>query len=92
MRIRPSRLIELIGFWMVAQVSKPWTATVEYAGPALSPDTSYSWTVKTWAVADGKPIGPSPCAESARFDTGLISAADWVNCPATNGGRSPWLG
>ena len=51
-----------------------------YGGPALSPDTTYWWTVQTW---DGKGVR-GPFASAATFDTGLDDGdwhADWIKRP-----------
>ncbi|HYU04744.1 MAG TPA: hypothetical protein VEL02_12945, partial [Jatrophihabitantaceae bacterium] len=56
---------------------------VSYAGPALAPGASYTWSVRTWD-RDGL---ASPFAR-ARFDTGLgdqdWSGASWIR-RATSG-------
>ena len=58
--------------WDSGRVHSTAQAFVPYAGPALDPDATYSWTVQTWAASGG----PGPFAPSAPFDTGLRDA-DW---------------
>ncbi|TDD87810.1 alpha-L-rhamnosidase [Actinomadura darangshiensis] len=45
---------------------------VKYAGPPLAPETSYTWTVRTWDKTGKR----SPWARPAAFDTGLADK-DW---------------
>ncbi|URM94246.1 glycoside hydrolase family 78 protein [Actinomadura madurae] len=45
---------------------------VKYAGPALAPETSYTWTVRTWDRTGKR----SPWARPSTFDTG-IADEDW---------------
>ena len=58
-------------------------AFVAYRGPALAPDTRYSWTVQTWS-SDGR---RSPVSASQSFDTGLHDAdwrAQWIRRTTTD--------
>jgi alpha-L-rhamnosidase len=63
--------------WDSGKVASVAQAFVAYGGPALSPDTTYRWTVQTW---DGRGVR-GPFATSATFDTGLGDGdwhADWI--------------
>jgi alpha-L-rhamnosidase len=63
--------------WDSGKVVSVDQAFVPYRGPALSPDTSYRWTVQTW---DGRGVR-GPFAAAATFDTGLNDGdwhADWI--------------
>jgi alpha-L-rhamnosidase len=63
--------------WDSGKVVAVEQAFVPYRGPALSPDTTYRWTVQTW---DGNGRR-GPFATAATFDTGLGDAdwhADWI--------------
>jgi alpha-L-rhamnosidase len=59
--------------WDSGEVHSGRQAFVSYAGPSLSPDTRYRWTVST---ADGEGRW-SRASEPATFTTGLRSA-DWT--------------
>ncbi len=66
--------------WNSGKVLSAEQAFVPYGGPALSPDTTYQWTVQTW---DGKGVS-GPGAVAATFDTGLDDGdwhADWIKRP-----------
>lgn len=70
--------------WDSGRVRSARQAFVRYGGPPLGPDTSYSWTVRTWP-AEG-PVGP--WAPPTAFDTGLEDAdwqATWLRPPADPG-------
>ncbi len=63
--------------WDSGRVPGPAQAFVPYAGPALASDTTYDWTVQTWAASGG----PGPFAQSAVFETGLQETdwkAEWI--------------
>ena len=69
--------------WDTGRVASSDQAFVTYAGPALSPDSSYQWTVQTWASIGG----PSPLAAPAHFETGLRDQdwqADWIRRAAND--------
>ncbi|UJW31114.1 glycoside hydrolase family 78 protein [Saccharothrix sp. AJ9571] len=59
--------------WDSGRVASARQEYVAYAGPELTPATSYTWTVRTWDVRGA----PSPWAATASFDTGLRDA-DWA--------------
>src|SRR5579862_544822 len=59
--------------WDSGRVASAHQAFVAYGGPPLAPDTSFTWTVRTWA-ANG-PAGP--WAAPSTFDTGLQDG-DWT--------------
>ncbi|HVA08575.1 MAG TPA: family 78 glycoside hydrolase catalytic domain [Acidimicrobiales bacterium] len=63
--------------WDSGRVPSAAQAFIPYGGPALEPDTTYSWTVQTW---DG--VGnPAPTSAPGAFDTGLADGdwqADWI--------------
>ncbi|MES9539863.1 family 78 glycoside hydrolase catalytic domain [Actinomadura sp. NPDC000600] len=58
--------------WDSGRVRSGSQEYVKYAGPALAPETSYTWTVRTWDISGKR----SPWARPAAFDTGL-SDPDW---------------
>jgi alpha-L-rhamnosidase len=59
--------------WDSGRIASDESAGIAYAGPALSADHTYEWTVKTW---NGR--GPaSPWARAERFDAGPMTARDW---------------
>ena len=58
--------------WDSGRIPGPAQAFVPYAGPALTSDATYGWTVQTWAASGG----PGPFAPRSTFDTGLRDA-DW---------------
>lgn len=77
--------------WDSGKVTSSEESWVPYAGPTLSPGTTYTWTVRTW---DGSGEA-SPYAAPASFDTGLgdndWSGADWIRRPATgNDASNEW--
>jgi alpha-L-rhamnosidase len=66
-----------VPIWDSGKVPSAKQAFVPYRGPALSPDTTYRWTVQTW---DGSGVS-GPLARPATFDTGLNNSdwdADWI--------------
>ncbi len=68
--------------WDSGKVLAVEQAFVAYRGPALSPDTTYRWTVQTW---DGNGRR-GPFATAATFDTGLGDAdwhTDWIKRATT---------
>ena len=68
--------------WDSGKVRSAVQAFVPYGGRALSPDTTYRWTVQTW---DGHGVS-GPMARAATFDTGLNDDdwhADWIKRPTT---------
>ena len=70
--------------WDSGPVVSGAQAFVAYGGPALAPDTTYAWTVQTWASSGG----PSALAPHATFDTGLRDgdwAARWISRPFPHG-------
>jgi hypothetical protein len=64
--------------WDSGKVASSAESYVAYTGPALADDSSYDWSVRTWA-RDGQ---ASPYAASAHFDTGIgdseWSGAQWI--------------
>ena len=77
--------------WDSGKVSSGSQSWVPYEGPALSPGTSYSWTVRTWDRQGAR----SPYARPASFVTGLDdqdwSGAEWIRRPATgNDASNEW--
>jgi hypothetical protein len=58
--------------WDSGRVRSGGQEYVKYAGPALAPETSYTWTVRTWDRTGER----SPWARPAAFDTGLADR-DW---------------
>lgn len=67
--------------WDSGKVHGDRQAFVSYGGPPLAPDSSYHWTVQTWADA----ATPGPFAGVGTFDTGLRDEdwhAMWVWLPA----------
>ncbi len=69
--------------WDSGEVPSSDQAFVPYGGPALAADTTYQWTVQTWAAADG----PSPFARPVTFETGLTAPdwhADWIRRAAND--------
>jgi alpha-L-rhamnosidase len=64
--------------WDTGRVTSAEQAFVGYRGPALAPDTTYRWTVQTWAATGS----PSPFAPRATFETGLTDH-DW---------KAKWIG
>ncbi len=59
--------------WASGKVDSAESVHVVYAGTALRSGRSYYWRVRYWDK-DGR---PSPFSQVARFDTGLLSQADW---------------
>src|SRR5439155_6839022 len=69
--------------WDSGRVASSEQAFVAYRGPALAPDTRYSWTVQTWS-SDGR---RSPVSAPQSFDTGLHDAdwrAQWIRRTTTD--------
>ena len=64
--------------WDSGQVNSSQQAFVAYAGPRLSSDAAYRWTVQTWSASGG----PGPFAAHGTFETGL-GDGDW---------RARWIG
>ena len=67
--------------WDSAKVGSSEQSYVPFAGPALTSQTSYSWTVRTWDRDDQ----PSPWA-TGEFDTGLADVdwnASWIRRAST---------
>ncbi|HVY25667.1 MAG TPA: family 78 glycoside hydrolase catalytic domain [Polyangiaceae bacterium] len=63
--------------WDSNKVASAAQAYVAYGGPALTGQTSYSWTVRTWDREDQA----SPYADAGEFDTGLSDSewnASWI--------------
>ncbi len=63
--------------WDSGEVMSTAQAFVPYGGRALTPDTTYWWTVQTW---NGLGVG-GPMARVGTFDTGLRDGdwhADWI--------------
>ena len=63
--------------WDSGKVHGERQAFVPYDGPPLAPDSSYHWTVQTWA----DDTTPGPLAQIGTFETGLRDE-DW---------RAQWL-
>jgi alpha-L-rhamnosidase len=64
--------------WDSGQVLSSQQAFVAYAGPRLTSDAAYRWTVQTWSASGG----PGPFAAHGSFETGL-GDGDW---------RARWIG
>ncbi|HLI73620.1 MAG TPA: family 78 glycoside hydrolase catalytic domain, partial [Acidimicrobiales bacterium] len=67
--------------WDSGRVASGDQAFVRYGGPRLAPDSTYAWTVQTWAQSGG----PGPFSPSATFETGLGDGdwrASWIWRPA----------
>lgn len=60
--------------WDSGRVQSADSAGVAYAGPALQPDHTYEWTVRTWN-REGQ---SSPWSRGQRFDVGPMTAQDWT--------------
>jgi alpha-L-rhamnosidase len=60
--------------WDSGKISSPLTASVPYAGQALSSDTVYLWKVRVWD-SGGR---PSAWSAPATFLTGLLQPSDWT--------------
>jgi hypothetical protein len=60
--------------WDSGQVDSDRQVDVPYGGPALTSQTRYYWQVRTW---DGTGT-PSDWSAPSFFETGLLSASDWV--------------
>jgi alpha-L-rhamnosidase len=60
--------------WDSGQVDSDRQVDVPYGGPALTSQTRYYWQVRTW---DGDAT-PSDWSAPSFFETGLLSASDWV--------------
>ena len=58
--------------WDSGKVPSYESVLVPYGGPALEPETDYSWTVKVWTTAG------SGEAEPARWSTGLRDSSCWL--------------
>ena len=56
--------------WSTGRVASSDNAFIEYAGPALSPRTTYHWRVRTWDT-NGE---PSPWSDPAWWETGLLTS------------------
>jgi len=77
--------------WDSGKVTSSDQSWVPYAGPQLSPGTTYQWSVRTW----DREGAVSPYAAPATFGTGLRdgdwSGADWIRRPATgNDASNEW--
>jgi len=66
--------------WDSGQVDSDRQVDVPYAGPALTSQTRYYWQVRTWDGGDA----PSEWSAPSFFETGLLSASDWVGDWITN--------
>ncbi|GLB44347.1 putative bacterial alpha-L-rhamnosidase C-terminal domain [Lyophyllum shimeji] len=67
--------------WNSGVIASKQPYLIEYAGPALSSDTRYSWSVNVVTTAGS-------ASASSEFTTGFLSAADWdpsvwIGKPAT---------
>ncbi len=60
--------------WDSGQIDSDRQVDVPYGGPALTSQTRYYWQVRTWDGGDA----PSDWSAPAFFETGLLSASDWV--------------
>ena len=74
--------------WDTGRVTSSRSINVEYGGPALSPETRYWWTVKTWDASGQQ----SPWAEPQMFRTGDFdrkrkwpASSRWVQVRRNNG-------
>lgn len=65
--------------WDSGKTASPDSAHVAYAGRPLQSGVTYYWKVRYWDSEDA----PSPYSRVARFDTGLLNAADW---------KAKWIG
>jgi alpha-L-rhamnosidase len=61
------------GGWDSGRVTSSNSTDVRYSGPALLSNRTYTWSVRTW----NRQGEPSPWSTGARFDTGLLTPADW---------------
>lgn len=59
--------------WNSGKVQSPQSVQVPYAGPALQPNTKYSWQVRVWHNHNGATAWSAP----ASFQTGLLSPSNW---------------
>jgi alpha-L-rhamnosidase len=59
--------------WDSGRVSSPNSVDTAYAGPPLTSDRTYEWSVRVWNSHGAQ----SPWSAPARFDTGLLNPADW---------------
>ena len=72
--------------WDSGKVHSDRQAFVAYNGPPLAPDSSYRWTVQTWAGSGN----PGPFATPGTFETGLQDEdwqAMWVWLPVDTATR-----
>ena len=60
--------------WDSGKVASDACVLVPYGGPALEPETDYTWTVTAWT---GKRKA-EPFLETARWSTGLRDSASWM--------------
>ena len=58
--------------WDSGKVPSFESVLVPYGGPALQPESDYSWTVKVWTSA-----GVSPDSQPAHWSTGLRDSSSW---------------
>jgi alpha-L-rhamnosidase len=73
--------------WDSGRVASSDQSFISYRGPALAPDTTFRWTVRTW---DGSGVA-GPWAAPASFDTGLNDRdwhADWIKRLTVEAGDS----
>jgi alpha-L-rhamnosidase len=61
--------------WDSGRVASGESAGVPYDGPALGSRDELAWTVRVWDDRGGP--DPSPWAEPARFEMGLLERSDW---------------
>ncbi|WP_370616836.1 family 78 glycoside hydrolase catalytic domain [Mumia qirimensis] len=59
--------------WDTGKTSSAKSFGIAYDGPALTSATAYHWRVRVWDAAGRL----TPWSEPARFETGLLDAADW---------------
>ncbi len=60
--------------WNSGKVASRSQNYINFAGKNLSPATRYFWKVRTW----DKDGNASPYSETASFETGLLTNADWA--------------
>ena len=59
--------------WDSGRVASDKSLNINYAGPALKPETRYSWRVTTWDE-NGQ---SSASTEEASWETGLLKTSNW---------------
>src|SRR3954452_3653523 len=82
--LRVQRAADGATVWDSDRVASSQQSFVPYGGPALDPDTSYTWSVRVWGEGGH---APSDWADAAAFDTGISdqqwSGAQWIRRTTT---------